>query len=123
MSKDKPVLIYWFSRESCYECYVDALMELEKEIQKEVSENGDFVKILCSYETERELMILRRTYRFSLPIYKIPPNSFNWTAEERNVPYFFVLHPDMKISHIFVPDRENPEFSRQYLESMKRLLE
>ena len=120
MSKEKPVLIYRYTNKSCEECYIDALTELEKEIQNEVLENRDFVKILCSHETERELMILRRTYKFSVPIYRIPSDAFSWVAEESHKPYYFVLHPNMKISHIYVPDREFPDMNKQYLEAVKR---
>ena len=123
MVKDKPVLIYWFTSQSCKECNIDALKELEKEIQKDASANRDFFIILCSNETERDLMILRRTYKFSLPVYKIPADAMNWAMEESNKPYYFVLHPNMKISHIYVPDKEHSDLNKQYLEGVKRFLQ
>jgi len=122
MAKYNPVLIYWFTRQSCNDCIIDALTELEKEIQNEVSENRDFVKILCSHETDRELMILRRTYKFSFPIYKVPSDAFKWVVEDNRKPYYFLVHPDMRISHIYVPDKEFPELNKLYLEGVKRFL-
>ena len=122
MTEDKPVLIYRFTNKSCEECYIDALTVLQKEIQTAFSENPDLVAVLCSHQTERELMILKRTYKFSFPIYKIPFDAFDWVAEESNKPYYFVLHPGMKISHIYVPKKGYPELNRQYFESVKRLL-
>jgi len=122
MAKEKPVLIYRFTSSSCEVCYIDALLELEKEIQKEFLENRDYVKVLCSLQTERELMILRRTYKFSYPIYTISYDAFKWIAEESHKPYYFVLHPDMKISHIYVPDKNYSELNKQYLEGVNRFL-
>jgi len=117
MVKDKPVLIYRFTGSNCKTCYIDVL----KDLQSELSDSFSLGKIraLSSQLTERDLLILKRTYNIKFPIYLIPPKSFNWIAEDYNVPYFFVLHPDMKISHIYVPNNSYPEINKQYLEDVK----
>ena len=122
MAKNKPILIYRFTKQSCEKCYIDALTELQNEIQDGISANPDFVKVFCSHETEREILILKRTHKFSFPIYRIPPDAFKWVAEESSKPYYFLVHPDMKISHIYVPDSNYPELNKQYLEGVKRLI-
>jgi hypothetical protein len=119
MVKNKPLLIYRFSGSNCKSCYSDDLTTLQAEMPED---SPDWVRILSSQLQERELLILKRTHNVTIPIYIIQPKSFNWEVEEMNVPYFFVLHPDMTVSQIFVPDTNYPEVSKQYFESVKRLL-
>jgi hypothetical protein len=120
MVKDKPLLIYKFSGNNCNTCYIDILTKL----QSELPDNFGFDKIraLCSQLTERDLLILKRTYKIKFPIYIIPSKSFDWIVEENNVPYFFVLCPDMKILHIYVPNKDYPELTQKYIEDVKKFL-
>jgi len=120
MVKDKSFLIYRFTGNSCKTCYTDALTELQNELAE--SFGFDKIRALSSQLTKRDLLILTRTYNIQFPIYLIPPKSFDWVAEDYGNPYYFVLHPDMKISHIYVPNKSYPELNKQYLEGVKRFL-
>ena len=117
--KEKPLLIYRFTGANCKDCYIDLLTELQKEI-KEV--NCDNIKVLCSRINKRDVMILKMNHNITLPIFLISSTSFDWSVEEKNKPYYFVLHPNMKISHIYVPDKKYPELNRQYLIGIMRIL-
>jgi hypothetical protein len=119
MVKSKPLLIFRFSNNNCKICYSDALTALQTEMPED---SPDWVRILSSQLTERELLILKRTHNLKIPTYIISPQSLDWDVEKMNVPYFFVLHRDMKISNIFVPDKNYPEVSKQYFEGVKRFL-
>jgi hypothetical protein len=55
-------------------------------------------------------------------VYYIDNDSFSWKIEELYKPYCFVLHPNMKISHIYVPNKDYPELNKQYFEGVKRFL-
>ena len=67
-------------------------------------------------------MIFKNIQKIKIPTYFIPSDTLNWKAEESGKPYYFVLHPDMKISHIYVPDKNFPEQNKHYLEGVKRFL-
>jgi len=57
-----------------------------------------------------------------LPIFKIPQDAFNWILEDYGKPYYFVLHPDLTVSDIYIPDNAFPELNKQYFERVKKLL-
>jgi len=116
--KQGPMLVYRFSDNNCTPCFIEELDSL----QLILPEKCDYIHLLCSYKSPRELKILRITNNVKLPAYVIPFDAFDWPAEENKKPYYFVLHPDMKISHIYVPDKKYPELNKQYLEGIKRLL-
>ena len=115
----KPVLIYRYSELNCNTCYETEIDLLHKLF----AENKQRMIILCSYKMKQYFLMFKRMNKILLPIYRIPQNSFSWEMEDYGSPYYFVLHPDMKISHIFVTDKEYPELNKQYLESVKRLLQ
>ena len=119
MAKDGPLLIFRFLESSCKPCNIDLLTQ----IQTELLDNVSFVRMFCSINTERELLIFKNTYNIILPIYMIQPKPFDWILEEENAAYFFVIHSDMKISHVFKPNKDFPEQNKLYLESIKRFLE
>ena len=116
--KQRPVLIYRFSENSCNPCYIEELDYL----QSILTEKCNYIHLLCSYKYPRDLLVLRKSNNIKLPACLIPFDSFEWIAEESNKPYYFVLHPNMKISHIYVPDTDFPELNKQYLEGVKRFL-
>ena len=83
----------------------------------------DLVVVLASYSSRRDFLISAQNHNLNSPLLLIPPNAFDWWFEQSNIPYFFVLHPNMRISNIFVPDERYPELTIRYLESIKRLLQ
>ena len=118
MAKDRPLLIFRIVESSCKPCYLDFLALL----QTEFTGNFDVVKGFCTNMSVRELLIFKNANNITFPVYLIPEKPFGWVAEEKNAPYFFVLHPDMKISHVYVPNKDFPDQNKKYLESVKRLL-
>ena len=60
--------------------------------------------------------------QIELPIFRIPQDALDWEIEEHNVPYYFVLHPNLTVSHIYIPDKYFPELNKNYLESIKIFL-
>ena len=117
--KEKPLLIFRFKDSNCNPCNMDLLSQ----IQTELSDYSSFVRMFHFVNTERELMIFKNTYNIILPLYMIPPKPFDWIIEEESVSYFFVLHSNMKISHIYKPHKDFPEQNKLYLESVIRFLE
>ena len=115
---EKPLLIYRYTNAGCSPCYIAEL----KLFHKVFSDNYDLARVFCSYQTELEFVTSKKINKIKFPYYRITLEAFDWKLEEYNSSYYFVLHPDMKISHIYVPNKEYPELSIQYLEGVKRFL-
>ena len=114
----RPRLIFRFTHKNCNTCYEDEIAV----IQEEFKDCQEIVTILCSYFSQDVFYTFKRQNRIKTNIYHISFEAFDWDVEKYNVPYYFILHPDMKISHIHVPESDYPELNRQYLEGVKRFL-
>ena len=100
----------------CYEEQIRLLQEVFKNIPQSAA-------ILASYSSRRDFLISARDNVLETPIFHIPLGVFDWQFEQSSIPYFFALHPCLRISNIFVPNEHEPELTRRYLESIKRLLQ
>ena len=114
----KPKLIFRYSELHCSYCY-DAELALLKEYFPEEEQN---VAILCSYQQRRHFLDFISKNDIKLPIYRIYQEAFDWTLETYGTPYYFVLHPNLMVSHIYIRNNDFPELNRQYLRSVKRFL-
>jgi peroxiredoxin len=112
------LLVFRYAEINCSTCYEIAI----KSIQTVFADDDSSVVLLCSYTNDKDLFTFKRMNKIHYPTYRIASEAFNWLAEEYNMPYFFVLEPDMTISDIFMPNRNFPEITRSYLESIKRNL-
>jgi len=117
LSKNKSVLVCMY-KITCRACGKDELNEMY-DVFKDYSEA---VYILCSPLIQRELYIYTKQNQINIPVFSILSDSIDWIAEEYNKTYYFVLHPNMRISHIYFPDKQYPELNKIYLEGVKRLL-
>jgi len=118
--KGSPILIYRYTQVGgCRPCY-EAQIRLIQEIFKYIPQS---VAILATYNNKRDFFITARSNVSEVSMFHIPSNAFDWQFEELGIPYFFVLHPCFRISNIFVPNEHEPELTRRYLESIKRLLQ
>ena len=115
--KDKSLLIYRY-QSMCSSCKQDYT---ELQVINEIHKAHDNVIILCSQHVFKDLLLYINANKLKVPIYVIPL-AFDWILEEKDFSYYFVLHPDMKIFSIYVPNMDFPELNKQYLEGVKRFL-
>ena len=113
-----PALIFRYSEINCSSCYKTELLSLHNYFFKEERK----IAILSSYREKNKFIMFKKTNRIELPFYRIPQDAFDWILEDYGLPYYFVLHPGLKVSHIYIPDKMLPELNRQYLESVKAFL-
>jgi len=118
MVKKKPVLVYRFTHKNCAPCNEAEISN----IQEIFKDNLEPVNILCSYFSIDDFFTFKRMNRKITNSYHITFEAFELELEKYNSPYYFVLHPDMKISHPYLPNNSYPELSKLYLEGIKRLL-
>ena len=120
LTNGRAILIYRYMQAGgcrpCYEEQIRLLQEIFKNIPQSTA-------ILASYSSRRDFRISARDNVSEILMLYIPSNAFDWQFEQSSIPYFFVLHPCLRISNIFVPNKHEPELTRRYLESIKRLLQ
>ena len=119
ISQDNPILVYRY-QSTCSSCKQDYTeLDVMNELYSEMQDN---VIILCWQHLYKDLLIYSTTNKIKIPIYVIPLDAFDWIAEKKDASYYFVLHPDMRISNIYVPNKDYPKLNKQYLEGIKRYL-
>jgi hypothetical protein len=116
--KKKSLLFLRFTHNNCVPCY-EAEMQ---RAQDTFRDQPELVTFLSSYYSIDNFSALTRQNKVMSNIYHISFDAFDWIMEEHNKPYYFVIHPDMRISHIFIPNSDFPNISQQYLKSVKRFL-
>lgn len=119
--RNNSILMFWFSGSTCTDCYTNLLTELHSVLSDSFCINK--IRGFCSHLTEGELLKLKRVNKIKFPIYQIPSNSFEWIVGKNIGSFFFILSPNMKISHIYVPDKDFPEPNKKYLEVVKNFLD
>ena len=117
LAKNKPVLICIYKNE-CSACGYGEL----NEIHDIFNDDSAMLYILCSVFIRRELYIYTRNHKINIPVFGLMSDPVNWIAEDYNKPFFFVLHPNLRISHIYFSDRQTPDLNKLYLEGVKRFL-
>jgi len=116
--QEKSLLIYRYTHKDCNTCYESEIQSLQEVFKDSI----ELTSILCSYYAIKDYLAFKKMVKVKTHIYHISFGAFDWIAEDCNKPYYFVLHPDMKISHVYVPSQEFPEYNKHYLEIIKRLL-
>lgn len=117
LAQEKPIFICMYKIE-CSACEKDEL----KELRDAFMDTSPTAYILCSHMIRRDLYVYAKKNQVEIPVLAISSDSLNWVAENYNKPYYFVLHPNMKISHVYIPSKNYPELNKQYFEGVKRFL-
>lgn len=106
---NRPVLVLRYNDLGCQTC-VDALISA---LLKADMLNVSNTLLLTYYRDPSYLRQFKRINRLSMPIYnikhtKLPPDTLN-------VPYFFVLHEDLTVSNVFIPEEAENDGVNIYL--------
>ncbi len=110
-------LVFRYSFIHCNAC-VDTLMKLVNKFSDEVGD--DKVVILAQYANIRDYKNFVRINNIKHSIYQLQDSLCK--ADELSIPYLFVLEDNMTISNFFLPRKEYPKITEQYLESIKNIL-
>lgn len=108
---DDPVLVFRFNEHDCVECISFGMNEL-------VSFAGDVSDTVLVLARYGDINAFRRWARTM----ELPDNvvlcctSSTVEADGISTPYFFVLHKDMTIGEIFIPDKSFPKQTDTYLQ-------
>lgn len=114
-----PQLILRFSFRNCDQCKVSAFYLLDKLRRKW---GADRIAALGTFLSDRDFKVFQNAeQRFTLDFKQVPEQHFGLHLEQDAAyPFFFVLHPDGRITHVFVPVKEDVERSLRYLNFIEK---
>lgn len=116
---NKPRLILRYSHIDCEVC-VDSVVSQIHRITKR--EKLPELLILTDIYTERDFLIKTRNKKYAFATYGLPGTNLGLPLENKNLPFLFVLTPDFKATKIFVPFKEVPYQTTEYLKEIFRYL-
>lgn len=94
----RPVLVLRYNELGCQTC-VDKLLA---ELLKSETFNDSNTLLLTYYPEPAYLRQFKRVNRLSMPIYNM--KNTNLPPDKLNQPYFFVLHKDLTVSNVYIPE-------------------
>jgi len=110
----RPTLVFRYSFKDCDMCIDSAYRTLEK-TKLFSGKNAVFITDARSY---RAFSIRAKATNFNLPVYCVQSDDMKGLglpAENQNLPFFFVLGPDLVASKFFVPYKEMTAETNDYL--------
>lgn len=110
-------VIYKFSSSNCSSCIQSGLASIQKLIRK-IPENQ--LIIVADGSTRRELQALSNSLHLNYPIYLTEDGAFDTILRKENIPFMFVVGPDMQMKDLFIPMKELPEYSEMYYHTIWR---
>lgn len=93
---------------SCIDAELDRIVNLARHLRK------DQLIILGEYANRRQFLASMKGRALDFPVYQVEANVFGDLLEKENVPFFFVTDRNMRLSDLFVPMKELPDFSELY---------
>lgn len=104
----KPKLILRYSELNCQTC-VDAMIS---EIKANKSIDSNNMLMLAFYKQTSYLYQFKRMNRINMPVYSLQKALLPDTL---NVPYFFMLHPNLTTSNVYIPEEGDTAGVKYYL--------
>ncbi|MEC5144686.1 hypothetical protein [Chitinophaga sp. 212800010-3] len=108
----KPRLMMRFSDQSCDVCVNDLLDKLTAASDKIGNEN---IIILSSFRVYRSFYLFYKKYSNRFTIYNMKDSKMGFKAEYYDAPFLFKVNSQLIGSDLFVPFKENPLPTVEYL--------
>lgn len=112
-------LVFRYSYIDCDVC-VDSVLSAVQRITKK--NKLDKLIVLTDTKTERDFLLKNQYKKHPYPVYALVRNKLGLTMENKNLPFLFLVSPDMKVSKVFIPFKESHYQTQQYLGYMFKYL-
>ena len=109
---DKPCLIIRFAETNCEECVRFLLIKVMRLYNSDLFNKR--ILLFASYPNRQALKILVDRLNIKYPVYLV--DKLPISCELINFPYCFMLDSTMRTSHVFVPDKYEPQIANTYFE-------
>lgn len=111
LKSNDPVLFFRFKETNCDACIQEAMIMLH-EIPSSYSPSVKIV-ILCSYSNVRQFYAFANEEKEEFEVYNV--DSLPLYIDKLENPYFFVMNQDMRIRNIFIPLKDDSQYTKDYL--------
>lgn len=111
---ERNTLIFRYTELGCSPC-IDEQLEILNKFQQESKQS---IVILSYYRNIRNLGMLMRSHKLTIPVYNFQLNLLPFQIDSLNIPYFFVLNQNHTCSHFFIPEKNYSELTESYLQSL-----
>jgi len=113
---DRTKLVLRYSELNCQSC-LDAVLT---QIQSNSNFSNENTLLLAYYKNPAYLYQFKRMNRLRLPVYSI--NKTGLPPDTLNIPYFYLLDKDLRVSNVFIPEEGDTAAVADYLRfAAKRL--
>jgi hypothetical protein len=114
-----PVLVLRLKEIYCMPC-VDNELNILKSVYADLKNQ---IIILVSESNERFIRRLFLKHEIKISYIEIPFDALSgFSFENHEAPYYFLLHDDFHVSHIWLPIKEAPHLTVRYLKSIQSFL-
>jgi len=111
-------LVIRYSKLSCNSC-VENEFELLKEFVKKIGANN--IVMITDYENTGNLFrFLRINKMEDFDVYLTQDHELQSVLEFHNMPYYFILDSRLILKSIFIPNKEDNEFTKSYFNSITK---
>ncbi len=102
--------------------HCDACVHAEHEnIIKELQAKPNYSKNICLlayYENIRGLIVDYRKFKakkVNISMYAVAKNNLDIPIEAQNLPYYFIIDSNLRMTNFYIPDKEKTNWSKSYL--------
>lgn len=114
--KGQSKLIFMFSGLNCQTC-IDMQLPGIEQLSKDIGEEN--VILLASYSNRRDLFQFARINKIKLEIYNFEKSDIQIPLIDSNVPFFFIINPNLASNCFFIPEKSSPKHTIAYLNVIK----
>ncbi|WP_148233481.1 hypothetical protein [Pseudopedobacter saltans] len=107
---ESQITILKISQNNCFSC-----IESEFNVLKNLKGNRSNIIIIAQYDSIRELALLKNKNNLEYKIFNTVDQLPMDKLEKLNVPYYFTVNETLNMSSFFIPDKNYPFLSENYL--------
>lgn len=113
-------LVFRFSELNCHECIdaeIDALIKNKIKIKKNIV-------FIAYYQNKRDLFVYSKDFNnkglTNIKMYFLPDKALLIPIDKLNMPYYFCVNSDFKMTNFFIPQKDKPKLSNIYLDYISK---
>lgn len=118
LKNDTPVLCLRIADMNCSVCIDREL----NHVLSAVNEKNLKILLIGSFINKKNFKIFSLKCKNMISLYEVSHEDMNWEIDKLNVPYYFILYPDLKTSDFFIPEKSFPAITEQYFDGIRKLL-
>lgn len=111
----KHTLVLRYSESNCDDCIKAEFSTILK--NKELFVND--ICLIAHYRNKRDLFVFYKDFQNkglkNIKMYLLPDKGLDIPADNLNMPYYFCIDSTLRITNVFIPQKDKPKLSESYL--------